>query len=414
MASTAHKTDDEIREIRDAPDVLDKKIDQLVALILASKHMVSWTGAGVSTSCGIPDFRGPNGKWTLAAQHKERDPSIKVVNSLCAAPSPTHLAIVSLLKAGLLKELISTNTDGLHRRSGVHADQISELHGNGNKAICNKCGKFAFVDHRVRVATSAKQHGTGQPCPYAPCKGEMCDTIINFGEYLLTEVYDKANAAGRRADLLLGLGSSFRVITCNALEDIQRGRGKLVIVNLQKTPYDDACALRIFATTDEVMTAVMAKLRIPVEPWKLERWVSIRPSTADSQQAPKAKSKVPTVSSVASDTTLAFQGLSDDDRVPYSWIKKVTLGTMGPDSAFIPSTTSSATLDTKRAFHPIQISTDSKSKERFTHAKLTTFGHRGEPDAIVQLPTAGAQVEYYLVLDTATGAWTAKVTAAPS
>ena len=324
--------------------------------------MISWTGAGVSTSTGIPDFRGPNGKWTLAARKKQRDPSLKVVNSIQAFPSPTHLAIVGLLRAGYLKKLISSNCDGLHRRSGVMAPEIAELHGNGNKARCNKCHKFALLDDRVRVAAKSKEHGTNQPCPYGDCKGEMEDTIINFGEYLLPEVSRDANS---KADLLLGLGSSFRVITCDALEDVPKNGGNVVIVNLQITPYDDICALRIFATCDEVMDALMKKLELPIPDWELHRWVKVtRDATGN----------------------LTVQGV-DEEGNNYGWIMKAQAANVEVDPAngrkkLVVS--AEADLDTMKCFHPLQIPcSEGKPAEQLV---LHCIGHRGEPPAFIPCP----------------------------
>ena len=116
MASTAHKTGAEVKEHYDPPEVLSQKVKMLAQLIRDHPRLVVWTGAGISTATGIPDFRGPNGKWTLRAQKKQRDPSIKVVNSLQALPSKAHMALVELAHRRVLYKLISSNCDGLHRR----------------------------------------------------------------------------------------------------------------------------------------------------------------------------------------------------------------------------------------------------------------------------------------------------------
>lgn len=101
----------------DPPDVVDRLATDLAKQIRNSKHFIAFTGAGVSTSAGIPDFRGPEGAWTLRAQGKQLD--FKATTTLEAIPTPTHMALVELQNRGLLKYLISQNCDGLHRRSGM-------------------------------------------------------------------------------------------------------------------------------------------------------------------------------------------------------------------------------------------------------------------------------------------------------
>lgn len=108
-------------------------------LILNSKHFIAFTGAGISTACGIPDFRsGANtvlktgaGVWEKRALGiKEEKPNKNIVDSKCAIPSFTHMSLVAMEKAGLLKFLVSQNTDGLHLRSGFNPVNFAELHGN--------------------------------------------------------------------------------------------------------------------------------------------------------------------------------------------------------------------------------------------------------------------------------------------
>jgi mono-ADP-ribosyltransferase sirtuin 6 len=104
-------------ELEEAPSVIDRKADTLADQIRKSKRFIVFTGAGVSTSAGIPDFRGPEGVWTLRAQGRLRD--LKAVNTLQAIPTVTHMALAELSNRGILTYLISQNCDGLHRKSGV-------------------------------------------------------------------------------------------------------------------------------------------------------------------------------------------------------------------------------------------------------------------------------------------------------
>ncbi|KAK7447139.1 NAD-dependent deacetylase sirtuin-7 [Colletotrichum acutatum] len=306
-------------ERREALDILDAKASQLVELIKKSKHFIAFTGAGISTSAGIPDFRGPEGAWTLRAQGRQR--TGKTTSTLQAIPTKTHMALVELQDRGILKYLVNQNCDGLHRKSGILPEKISELHGNSNREYCKDCGKeflrgivspFLYrilfrhsccglwllnsprlqphittdidenkPDFRA-VATyekSIRDHRTGRKCPL--CNGTLLDTIINFGEYLPAEPLALARSNARKADLCLALGSSLTVPpACTIPETVGKKKrtktypngGTLVICNLQSTPLDHLSeALRVWATTDDLMVRVMEKLEIPIPRFVLRR-----------------------------------------------------------------------------------------------------------------------------------------------
>lgn len=379
MASTAHKTDEEIRETRDAPADVEAKVEVLAELIRRSRRFVVWTGAGVSTSTGVPDFRGPNGKWTLEAQGRQRDPSIRVVSTLEAKPSLTHMSLVALLQNGMLKHLISTNTDGLHRRSGVDGVNVSELHGNSNKSRCDKCFRWAFRDDRVRLpGRTVHDHSTGQPCPFPKCTGSMHDTIINFGEYLHPEISATANAHGDVADVLLVLGSSLRVVTCDALEKIQANRGTLVVVNLQTTPYDSACALRIFSDCDTVMQLLLQKLRVSIPPWRFRRHIDV----------------------VATDAqTLEFRGVDETSSMPVTFAKCITLRTSDGGTVLGVGKPSPAAV-----YSPITIKVTSPIPPEGCHVEIAFPGHYHEPLCVFSMGPKGGR--FTLTLDVeGTGTW---------
>ena len=105
-----------------------------------------------------------------------------------AYPTKTHMALVELHKQKKLNHIISQNIDGLHLKSGIPENSISELHGNRNLEICTKCNKQYLRDVGVRTAKVAKEHLTGRLCDDSSCKGELKDSIINFGEPLNPEI----------------------------------------------------------------------------------------------------------------------------------------------------------------------------------------------------------------------------------
>ncbi|KAK8140206.1 DHS-like NAD/FAD-binding domain-containing protein [Apiospora sp. TS-2023a] len=253
-------------ERQETPEVMERKANTLVNYINKSKHIIVFTGAG------IPDFRGPEGVWTLRKQGRLR--TSKAASTLQAIPSPTHMALVELQNRGIVKYVVSQNCDGLHRRSGILPDRISELHGNSNLEYCKDCGK-----QYIRVSTFEKSihdHRTGRKC--ALCGGILLDTIINFGEFLSAEPLQLARDHAQKADLCIALGSSLTIPPASEIPETvgKRKAAKLVICNLQETPVDKSSSLRIFGKTDDLMERVMEKLSLPIPKFMVRRLLVIR------------------------------------------------------------------------------------------------------------------------------------------
>merc|ERR1719428_2022393 len=167
-------------------DVLQRKLRELEQLVRGSKHIVVFTGAGISTSAGIPDFRGPTGVWTRKAQGLS---PIAGTSTVKALPTKTHMGIVELHRRGILRYVISQNCDGLHRRSGLPASAISELHGNSNIEICESCGRRFFRDFKAVRRTRTFDHFTGRFCS---CDGRLLESTIDFGQHLPRVPLEKA------------------------------------------------------------------------------------------------------------------------------------------------------------------------------------------------------------------------------
>ena len=275
MADTA-LTAEEARELFDTPAELDLKVTKLAKWVKHSKHAIAFTGAGVSTAAGIPDFRsgmdtclatGP-GAWELRARDAARPAAAVTTSTLKAIPTLTHRALVALHARGTLAHVVSQNTDGLHRRSGVPIGALSELHGNSNLETCTACGAEYLRDAQCRSGKrrGAHDHATGRTC--GACGGDLHDSIINFGESLPEKALDDAFAHAERADVCISLGSSLRVVPA-ADVPARVGRkagGKLIIVNLQATPLDGDAALLIRAKCDDVMRLLLEKLGAPTPP----------------------------------------------------------------------------------------------------------------------------------------------------
>lgn len=287
MANHAIRSEEEKKEFFDTPEELEQKVTQLAEWVRESQHLTCFTGAGISTASGIPDYRsgygtcletGP-GCWEKAAMREKYKKDMKLAGKelpfayrvpfqttiQMARPSKTHMAMVELMNRGILKGVVSQNVDGLHRKSGIRADMLAELHGNTNLELCTKCGREHMRDFRTRTATNNKEHLTGRICDTPGCGGKLKDTIINFGEGLEPKVLRKGAQLHGMADLCIAMGSSLRVTPANELPIIclQEG-GKFVLINLQKTMLDPMATLVIHEKVDKVIEMLMSKLQFPI------------------------------------------------------------------------------------------------------------------------------------------------------
>ena len=273
----------------DPPSVLRSKSRRLAALLRASSHTVVFTGAGISTASGIPDFRGPQGLWTKEGEREGRregeddedadsaeeggegsgGSSSNVFSG--AVPSFTHRALASLHRRGFVQCVVTQNVDNLHVRSGLPRSGIVELHGNIFVAHCRPCRTHFYHEEDVG--------GMGcrpLPCPPYGCPrcGLPCvDDAVDWTTPLPQRQFDAATQHIRRASLCVVLGSSLRVAPASSLPSQVRwkrpgrGVGQLVVVNLQATHVDDKCAVRLWGKVDDVLAAVCDDLHVPVPHW---------------------------------------------------------------------------------------------------------------------------------------------------
>eukprot|EP00795_Rhopilema_esculentum_P001642 gene1642-16109_t len=309
----------EKKEYFESPESLSKKLDHLAELLKDSSHAIVFTGAGLSTSTGIPDFRsgmntvlptGP-GVWELRDKGVKRGTRKEKTKSvLKAMPSSSHMAIVQLHQSGMMKMLVSQNTDGLHLRSGMNPSEIAELHGNTNLETCCKCGALYLRDFRVRTAQKVHDHFTGRFCDEPGCRGRLKDSIINFGEDLPEKELSKAYLHAEKADLCIVLGTSLRVSPANEIPRNVARHGKLVICNLQKTPLDSKATLLIHAFCDDVMIGLMQRLELPIPKWELVRRAKF---TVTVSERPRDEKKI----------KVLISGLHPQKETPFSIFKKV-------------------------------------------------------------------------------------------
>jgi len=270
--------DEDVNEYYDDLATFTEKMTQLAQLIKEAKHVVVYTGAGISTSADIPDYRGPNGAWTNQDKGIYKAPE-KTLEEV--VPTYAHMALTVLQKLGLVHFVISTNLDNLHIRSGFPQDALSEMHGNCFKEICSKCGKIYLRDISVG---STFDHITGSKCD-KPCRGKLLDTIVNFGEAISPIEWERSVHHSEKADLTIVLGTSMRVLPACILPELtlKKNNGKMVICNFQITPYDQA-GLKFHCSTDDFMFLLMQQLEIAV-PFVTPEGIPLRAKTELSAPA---------------------------------------------------------------------------------------------------------------------------------
>jgi len=222
-------------------------IDQLKNMLVASKHAVVFTGAGVSTESGIPDFRSPGGIWTryqpidfrefLSSEEARRETwrrKIAVDEAVSRAePNCGHRAIAQLVAQGKVSSVITQNIDGLHQRSGISNEQVIELHGNGTYAACLECTR------RYELAEVFTAFKVNEDPPVCECGGFIKSATISFGQPMPFDPMRRAQAESKSCDLFLAIGSSLVVYPAASFPAVAKQNGsRLVILNREPTDLD--------------------------------------------------------------------------------------------------------------------------------------------------------------------------------
>ncbi|GIW11738.1 MAG: Sir2 family NAD-dependent protein deacetylase [Chloroflexi bacterium] len=246
---------------------------QLARWTVAARRLVIFTGAGISTESGIPDFRGPQGVWTqldprqFDFQAYLADPELRRQRwqvyrdgglGANAQPNAAHFAVAELVQLGLVDCVITQNVDGLHARAGVPEDRLLEIHGSNRFAKCLSCWKRYPREETLRWESDP---AAGVPlCP--ACGGLMKSGGVSFGEPMPPDETREAIRRARAADLFLVIGSSLVVYPAAALPGYAVERGaRLVIVNLSPTPLDHLAALVVRAKAGEFLPGVVAAVK---------------------------------------------------------------------------------------------------------------------------------------------------------
>ena len=241
---------------------------ELYTLVTGASRIVAFTGAGISTECGIPDFRSPGGIWTNNMPIEFDD----FVNSSdmrkeawqrkfrlddefsSATPGRGHKALAHLVHTGRASHIITQNIDNLHQASGVAAEQVIELHGNGTYAKCLDCGERHEIPWvRERFESS------GAPPDCTACGGLVKSATISFGQPMPQHEMTRAEAATLNCDLFIAIGSSLVVFPAAGFPLRAKQNGAtLVIINRDPTELDAYADLVVQEDIGTVLEPLMA------------------------------------------------------------------------------------------------------------------------------------------------------------
>lgn len=246
---------------------MTQAVSHLIDLVKDAKRIVAFTGAGISTECGIPDFRSPGGIWTnnMPIEFSDFVNSVEMRKEAwqrkfrldaefsSAVPGRGHKALAHLVTIGRASHIITQNIDNLHQASGIAAEQVIELHGNGTYAKCLDCGE-RHETAWVRETFEA----SGEPPECVHCNGIVKSATISFGQPMPEREMLRADAATLNCDLFLAIGSSLVVFPAAGfpLKAKQNG-AKLVIINRDDTELDPYADLVVHEDIGSVLEPLM-------------------------------------------------------------------------------------------------------------------------------------------------------------
>jgi len=247
----------------------EESMARAAALVAAAEQVTVLTGAGISTDSGIPDFRGPNGIWTLnpAAERASNlqvyvsDPGVRRANWQVMAsgvwddarPNVGHEVLVDLEQAGRLHTLVTQNVDGLHLMAGTSPGRLVEVHGTVRRSMCLDCGVQA------PIAEILERVLAGEEDPHClDCGGLLKRATVSFGQQLFDGDLDQALLAARECDLLLTVGTTLGVGPVNLMVDVAvQARNPVVVLNAEPTEMDHAADVVVRGQIADLLPAIL-------------------------------------------------------------------------------------------------------------------------------------------------------------
>jgi NAD-dependent deacetylase len=248
-------------------DANNPAVIELSRLIAQAKRAVVFTGAGISTESGVPDFRSPGGIWSrmkpiyyqefVSSEAKRRESWERTFSGAMrwtgAKPNAGHHAVARLVARGKVSAVITQNVDNLHQDSGVPADKVIELHGNGSYAICLECG----LRHELEVLKQSFV-GRGDVPSCRECGGLVKTATISFGQALKPEIIERAHDEALACDLMIVLGSSLVVYPAAGFPLLAAQNGAaLAIINREATELDEYADLVVHDEIGPTMAAAV-------------------------------------------------------------------------------------------------------------------------------------------------------------
>ena len=234
----------------------------LARLLGEAETVTVFTGAGISTECGVPDYRSPGSPWRvhqpIGFKDYVADPARRAeawrrkfaMDDLYAGARPGrgHRAVARWAERSLVGAVITQNIDGLHQAAGLPLDKLVELHGNGTYAACLSCGT------RYALAPIRKAFEYDGTLPHCPCGGIVKSASIAFGQPLMEADLARAAEAAIGCDLFLILGSTLLVRPASRFPELALRQGaRLAIVNREPTPLDHAAVAAVHADIGDVL-----------------------------------------------------------------------------------------------------------------------------------------------------------------
>lgn len=256
---------------------MSMKLAQAIATLSPHRRILVYTGAGISTESGIPDFRGPNGLWTRvdpddftidrylqSPQRRVEGWRMHADGALWGArsniePNAAHLAVTRLWSAGLTSGVITQNVDGLHLVAGIPRESISEIHGDVRRVTCLGCAS----ERPIETVLERVDAGEEDP-PCLECGGILKPSTVMFGELLPPDEIEKADRFSVSADAVLVIGSTMSVYPAAEFPMAARRRGApMVIVNQGRTDHDRWAHVKIDGPAGEIVPQIVDALVDP-------------------------------------------------------------------------------------------------------------------------------------------------------
>jgi NAD-dependent deacetylase len=248
---------------------MQNAIDQIAAKMSEGGLNIVFTGAGISTESGIPDYRSQGGIWQKYRPvyfdefMSSRSSRIEYWQRwvvlygglLKARPNPAHRALAELRQAGLIDTIITQNVDGLHQASGIAPDRVIELHGNTRRIRCMQCRRVVPIDQIWQRLNE------GDPAPECACGGYLKPDTVSFGQTMPAAAVEQAATLSRSCNFMLIVGSTLLVQPAAHMPVFAKQNGAwLAMVNLSETPCDSICDVQVNEKAGRVLPTIVARV----------------------------------------------------------------------------------------------------------------------------------------------------------